>query len=158
MEDKNNNIWKIVSIISIVIVVILLIYIIATNVNSSKTKNTEKNPTTSDEEIFKDIRINEDFSTDGTIEGIENVRWSNANIMQFDNKMEISIMLNNESATEKIDEKELTVILIDKDGNEIAKNKVKMEEIPENYGYTTIDLELEQIDLTIIYDIKIIAE
>ena len=171
MKEKV-NIWKLCFIISIVIIVALLIWILNLKQNKKITENqTKSNTSTStsqsvkndseDEEYdeeMKQIRINEDFSKEGTVENLENVRWSNANIMQFDDEMDIDIMLNNESQTEKINATTLTVKLLDKQGNVIKEQDVEMKEIPSNYGYTTLNLSFDITEVMIIYDIQIVAK
>ena len=93
--------------------------------------------------MFRRIRVDEDLSVDGKVENLENVRWHNARIMQNDEKIEVSIMLNNESKDKKIEAKTLTVRLLNKEGKEIASKDVKMNEISDNYGYTDIEAEFE---------------
>ena len=162
MEKKSNEIWKIGFIVSIIVIIILVTYIIIKYLdNQSENKETAKSTLTSgssDESGFRDITINEDLFTDGTIENLENVRWSNARIMQRDNKMEVSIMLNNESKEEKIPARTLTINLLNKNGKKIATKDVEMKEIDANYGYTDLDLEFDIEDVEIIYDIQIVAK
>ena len=93
--------------------------------------------------MFRRIRVDEDLSVDGKVENLENVRWHNARIMQNDEKIEVSIILNNESKDKKIEAKTLTVRLLNKEGKEIASKDVKMNEISDNYGYTDIEAEFE---------------
>ena len=170
MKEKV-NIWKLCFIISIIVIVVLLIWILNLKQDKKVTKNQTRSNTSSstsqsakkdseDEEYndMKQIRINEDFSKDGTVENLENVRWTNANIMQFDDEMDIDIMLNNESQTEKINATTLTVKLLDKQGKVIKEQDVEMKEIPSNYGYTTLNLKFDISEVMIIYDIKIIAK
>ena len=170
MKEKV-NIWKLCFIISIIVIVVLLIWILNLKQDKKVTKNQTRSNTSSstsqsakkdseDEEYndMKQIRINEDFSKDGTVENLENVRWTNANIMQFDDEMDIDIMLNNESQTEKINATTLTVKLLDKQGKVIKEQDVEMKEIPSNYGYTTLNLNFDITEVMIIYDIKIVAK
>jgi len=163
--DWKKDIWKIVSIVSIVIIVILVICIIVicaggkgegNNTGNKNSKATIK-PIDNDDSMRR-IRLDEDFSKDGTIEGIENIRWSDAMIRQFDNNMEISIMLNNNSDTEKIDARTLEVALLDKDGKVITTKDVEMAEIPADYGYTSLEFTVENIEPSVVYDVQINAK
>lgn len=170
MKEKS-NIWKLCFIISIIIIVVLLIWILnlkqdkkvtknhtGSNTSSSTSQSAKKDSEDEEYNDMKQIRINEDFSKEGTVENLENVRWSNANIMQFDDEMDIDIMLNNESQTEKINATTLTVKLLDKQGKVIKEQDVEMKEIPSNYGYTTLNLSFDITEVMIIYDIKIVAK
>ena len=164
MKNKS-NIWKICSIISILVIIGLVIWNIclnkkiAENPSEAKEKLSQTAKTNEEEydEEMKQIRINEDFSKNGTIENVENVRWSNANIMQYDDEMDIDIMLNNESQNETIAARTLTVKLLDKEGKVIKEQDVEMKEIPANYGYTNLDLHFDITEVMIIYDIQIVA-
>ena len=168
MEKNTNNIWKVGCIILIIIVIIQSTILITkkhekkeenkTNIaqNENKSKTTEL--IEDDLEEMKQIRINEDFSKDGKIEGIENVRWNNVRIMQNDDDMEVSIMLNNESQTEKIPEADLIVNFMDKEGKVIYTQNIKMQEISANYGYTSLDMTFKISEPLIIYDVKIIKK
>lgn len=170
MKEKT-NIWKICFIISIIIILVLLIWILnlkqdkkvaknhtGSNTSSSTSQSVKKDAEDEEFNDMKQIRINEDFSKEGTVENLENVRWSNANIMQSDDEMDIDIMLNNESQTEKINATTLTVKLLDKQGNVIKEQDVEMKEIPANYGYTSLNLKFEITEVMIIYDIQIVAK
>lgn len=170
MKEKS-NIWKICFIISIIIILVLLIWILnlkqdkkvakndtGSNTSSSTSQSVKKDAEDEEFNDMKRIRINEDFSKEGTVENLENVRWSNANIMQSDDEMDIDIMLNNESQTEKINATTLTVKLLDKQGNVIKEQDVEMKEIPANYGYTSLNLNFEISEVMIIYDIQIVAK
>ena len=149
---------KIIVLAVIVLFVLVIGLFIGKMLPEGEKENTAKNNTTADTDNFKQIRINEDFSKDGTVENLENVRWNNANIMQFDNEMEISIYLNNESQTEVVPERQLTVNLLDKNGKVMYTQDVMMKEIAAEYGYTTIDLKFEIQEVAIIHDIQIIAK
>ena len=168
MKDKS-KVWMICFIISVIIIIGLVIWIlnisldkkIADNSSASSTGSSTSQRGTTDSDGLDDmrrIRINEDFSKEGTVENLKNVRWSNANIMQSDNEMDIDIMLNNESEKEKVKATTLTVKLLDKQGKVIKSKDVKMEEIPAKFGYTTLNLKFDITDLMIIYDIQIVAK
>lgn len=159
MKDKK---WLICFIVSLIIIFIMAIYILNIKLDKKIGKNNSNTGKASTSEnmddTFRHIRVDEDLSTDGKIEGIEDVRWSNARIMQDENKAEVSIMLNNESKEKKIEARDLTVKLLDRKGNVIASKDTHMNEISENYGYTDLDLDFELNDYVVIYDIKIIAK
>lgn len=153
MKEKNS---KLIIIIAIFIVIIIGLILVVKNVGNSETSN--KNNQNVEIEKFRKISIEEELEVEGFVENLNNVRWSNANIMQHDNKMEISIMVNNESKTEKVPAKKLTVKVLDKNGKVIAsKNDVEMKEIPDNFGYTKLDLKFDVKDVVIVYDIQISA-
>lgn len=160
MEKKESSIWKICSVVLLIIVMILSYCLF--NKNSKPTSSVKKSSTSvksnrneNEEDTFRNIRVDEDLSTDGTIEGLENVRWSNARIMQHDGETEVSIMLNNESKEEKIPAAKLEVTLLDKNKKVIATQETEMKEISENYGYTNLDLKFDLQDYVVVYDIQI---
>lgn len=172
MEEKGNNMWKICTFISSIIIVILAGYIIATNVNVKKAdnnkpidvnstniaSNTTNVDSTEDDGLYRDIRIDEDLSLDGRIENLENVRWNNARIRQDAEKMEVSIMINNESQKEKVAARTLTVTLFDKSGKVIGTKDTQMKEIEANYGYTDLEMIFDIKEVTLVYNIKIVAK
>ena len=159
--DKK-NIWIIGGIIFSYIVLLAIIIVLA--INLSNTNKKENNiavksnvSSESNEEEFKNIRINEEYSTDGRIENLEDVRWNNARIIQNDGQMEFSVMLNNESKDKKIGKQNLKVILLDKAGKEIVSKDVNIKGIDTNYGYTEIEFTNDIKELVIVDEIKIVA-
>ena len=157
---EKERIWQIICLILVVIIIGLSVYTFGFK-NTNNTNNTDNkyNATNSTEESdYRRIRIDEDLSTDGKVENLENVRWNNARITHTDGKLELSIMLNNELKDKKIEAKTLTVKLLDKAGKEIATKDFKMKEIKDNYGYTDIDLTFDIAEPVIIYNISIIAK
>ena len=165
MKNNTINIWKFGCIILTIIVIILLV-IVLKNHSRKKDTNDNKNQKISQSannpngDIDDNIRImlDEDFSKDGIIEGVENVIWNNARIRQVDNEMEVSIMLNNQSETEKIPSHDLTINFLDKNKKVILTKDIKMEEIPSQYGYTSLDFTCEITEQVIIYDIQIVGK
>ena len=155
---KKENVWQIISIVLVIIIIGLSVYTFV--YKDQKKEDIEDNTTsvTTEEDMFRRIRIDEDLSVDGKVENLENVRWHNARIMQNDEKIEVSIMLNNESKDKKIEAKTLTVRLLNKEGKEIASKDVKMNEISDNYGYTDIKAEFENMEYAVIYNIELIAK
>ncbi len=126
-----------------------------------KKTTTEPEITSSDSEDlfdFKQIHISENLSKKGKVENLKNVSWSRANIMQYGTELELSIDLNNESETEKVEAREITVNLLDKEGKVRLTKDINMPEIAENYGYTILNLEFEIEEVMIIHDIQIIAK
>ena len=168
MKEDTNNIWKVGCIILIIIVIIQSTILIIkklekkeeTTTNTVQTENKIKTIDLKEDDIeeMRQIRIDEDFSKMGTIEGIENIRWNNVRIMQNDDDMEVSIMVNNESQTEKIPTANLTVNLLDKDGKIIFTKDMQMQEISANYGYTTLDMTFKITEPVIIYDVQILKK
>ena len=168
MKENTNNIWKVGCIILIIIVIIQSTILIIkklekkeeTKTNTVQTENKIKTTDLKEDDIeeMRQIRIDEDFSKMGTIEGIENIRWNNVRIMQNDDDMEVSIMLNNESQTEKIPTANLTVNLLDKDGKILFTKDMQMQEISANYGYTTLDMTFKITEPVIIYDVQILKK
>ena len=165
-KEKENNIWKIGFIISIVIIIIMLAYIIIISTSGkSKNNSTQSSKATSNststnisnEERYTNIRIDEDLSSDGQIEGIENVRWNNARISEDANQMQVSIMINNESQTEKVASTPIEVSLLDENGKVIDSREVVLEEIEANYGYTNLELNFEIENFVVVHDIQIKA-
>ena len=141
--------------------IILLIVAFIAGFFFGKLGNSSEKPTkttSNDFTDFKQIRLNEDFTKEGTVENLENVHWNHVSIMQFDNELEVSLTLDNMSETEKIEARELTVHLLDKKGNVIISKDVQMPEIAENYGYAMLDFECEIEELMIIEDIQIKAK
>ena len=104
------------------------------------------------------IRIDEELSMEGTVEGIEDLRWNDARITQYDNKIEVYIMLTSISEAEKIPARKLDVKLIDKSGKEIATKEAEMQEISDKFGYTTLELVFDTSEKEVIYDIQIVAK
>lgn len=154
---KKERIWQIICLILVVIVIGLSVYTFGfKNTNNIDNKNNATNST--EENDNRRIRIDEDLSIDGKVENLENVRWSNARITHTDGKLELSIMLNNESKDKKVEAKTLTVKLLDKAGKEIATKDFEMKEIKDNYGYTNIELTFDIAEPVIIYNISIIAK
>ena len=164
MREDKKNIWKLVCIILAIIVIIQSTIIIIIKLEKKEQSDTntthiEKNGLKEDDiEENKRIRLDEDFSKEGKIEGIENVRWNNVRIMQNDDEMEVSIMLNNESQTEKIPGADLIVNLMDKAGKTIYTQEIKMQEISANYGYTSLDMTFKIKEPIIIYDVQILKK
>ena len=163
MDYKKKNIWIIGGIIFSYIVLLAIIIVLAINLSNTNKKenNTSVKSNVSsgsdEEEEFKNIRINEDYSTDGRIENLEDVRWNNARIIQNDGQMEFSVMLNNESKDKKIGKQNLKVILLDKAGKEIVSKDVNIKGIDANYGYTDIEFTIDMKELVIVDEIKIVA-
>ena len=155
---KKENVWQIISIVLVIIIIGLSVYTFV--YKDQKKEDIEDNTTsvTTEEDMFRRIRVDEDLSVDGKVENLENVRWHNARIVQDDEKIEVSIMLNNESKDKKIEAKTLTVRLLNKEGKEIASKDVKMNEISDNYGYTDIKAEFENMEYAVIYNIELIAK
>ena len=164
MREDKKNIWKLVCIILAIIVIIQSTIIVIKRLEKKEQSDTntthiEKNGLKEDDiEENKRIRLDEDFSKEGKIEGIENVRWNNVRIMQNDDEMEVSIMLNNESQTEKIPGADLIVNLMDKAGKTIYTQEIKMQEISANYGYTSLDMTFKIKEPLIIYDVQILKK
>ena len=164
MKEDKKNIWKLICIVLVIIVIIQSTILIIKKLDKKEqskinTTQIEKNDLKEDDiEENKRIRLDEDFSKEGKIEGIENVRWNNARIMQNDDEMEVSIMLNNESQTEKISGADLIVNLMDKSGKTIYTQEIKMQEISENYGYTSLDMTFKIKEPLIIYDVQILKK
>ena len=166
-EDKKNT-WKLVCIILVIIVIIQSTILIIKKLDKKEQSKTntaqtedkiERNSLAEDDiEENKRIRLDEDFSKEGKIEGIENVRWNNVRIMQNDDEMEVSIMLNNESQTEKIPGADLIVNLMDKAGKTVYTQEIKMQEISANYGYTSLDMTFKIKEPIIIYDVQILKK
>lgn len=158
---KKENVWQIISLVLVIIIIGLSVYTFVYKDNKKVENNENSIDTTTPgpgDLEYRRIRVDEDLSVDGKVENLENVRWHNARIMQNDEKIEVSIMLNNESKDKKIEAKTVTVRLLNKEGKEIASKDVKMNEIPDNYGYTDIKAEFENMEYAIIYNIELIAK
>lgn len=158
---KKENVWQIISLVLVIIIIGLSVYTFVYKDNKKVENNENSIDTTTPgpgDLEYRRIRIDEDLSVDGKVENLENVRWHNARIMQNDEKIEVSIMLNNESKDKKIEAKTLTVRLLNKEGKEIASKDVKMNEISDNYGYTDIKAEFENMEYAVIYNIELIAK
>ena len=150
---EKEKIWQIVCLVLVVIIIGLAVYAFGFKSNSIIKKSGDS----SSENEFKDIRLEESISTDGEIENLENVRWNNARIMQSDGRLELSLMLNNESQDKKVGEQKLKITLLDKTGKEIVSKDVSIKEIDSKYGYTDINFSVEMKELVIVNDIKIVA-
>lgn len=150
---EKEKIWQIVCLVLVVIIIGLAIYAFGFKSNSS----TKKYGDNSSENEVRNIRLDEEYSTDGKVENLENVRWNNARIMQSDGRLELSLMLNNESQDKKIGNRNLKVTLLDKSGKEIVSKDVSIKEIDSKYGYTDINFSVEMKELVIVNDIKIVA-
>lgn len=165
MKNNTINIWKFLCIILTIIVVILLVIVLKNHsekkdTNENKSQKSSQSAQNPNYDLDNNIRImlDEDLSKEGIVEGIDNVMWNNARIRQVDNEMEISIMLNNQSETEKIPSHDLTINLLDKDKKVIFTKNIKMKEIPSQYGYTSLELTCEITEPVVIYDIQIEAK
>ena len=160
-----NNIWKILCTILLIAVLVLLVLLknsykkTGEKNNLPDTKTNQRAESDIDESIG-DIRIflDENISKEGIVKGAENLRWNDAWIRQSDNEMEISLTLNNESETEKIQTKDLTINLLDKDNKVICTKDVQIKEINPNLNYTFIDCKIETTTPVIIYDLQIQAK
>ncbi len=151
------NLWKI---FIVILIVIVLIYVMVINFSKKNNNNSNnKNQTsTQTSEKYRMIRIDEDLLVEGTVEGIEDLRWDNARITQYDNKIEVYIMLTSISEVEKIPARKLDVKLIDKSGKVIATKEAEMQEIAEMFGYTTLELVFDTSEKEVVYDIQIVAK
>ena len=160
-----NNIWKILCTILLIAVLVLLVLLknsykkTGEKNNLPDTKTNQRAESDIDESIG-DIRIflDENISKEGIVKGAENLRWNDAWIRQSDNEMEISLTLNNESETEKIQERDLTVNLLDKDNKIIYTKDVKIKEINSKVDYTFLECKIEITSPVIIYDLQIQAK
>ena len=161
MENKKKRSMIIIFFVVIAIILAIIYFLIQANLNSENSNdsnNTTENDTkTSQEEKFRDIRLDEDLNIDGMIEGLDNARYNHVRIMQYDTTMEFSVDIDNESKEEIIPATELTINILDKKGKTILTKNVQMEEIESDYGYTSIDLEFEIKEPIIVYDVEIIA-
>ena len=156
MQTKN-KLKVIISVIIIVIVLVIIYFIIQANLNGRKNDLNNNETTISQEEKFRDIRLDEELNIEGTINGLKNARYNHARIMQYDKEMEFSIDIDNDSKDEVIPASELVVNILDKKGKTILTKNVQMEEISSDYGYTRIELEFDIDEPVIVYDIEIIA-
>lgn len=150
---EKEKIWQIVCLVLVVIIIGLAVYAFGFKSNSIIKKSGDN----SSENEFKDIRLDESISTDGKIENLDNVRWNNARITQSDGKLDVSLMINNESQDKKIGNQNLKVTLLDESGKEIASKDVSIKGIDANYGYKDINFSVEMKELVIVNDIKIVA-
>lgn len=150
---EKEKIWQIVCLILVIIIIGLAVYAFGFKSNSI----IKKSGNNSSENEVRNIRLDEEFSTDGKVENLENVRWNNARIMQNDGRLEFSLMLNNESQDKKIGKQKLKITLLDKTGKEIVSKDVSIKGIDSKYGYTDINFSVEMKELVIVNDIKIVA-
>ena len=150
---EKEKIWQIVCLVLVVIIIGLAIYAFGFKSNSS----TKKYGDNSSENEFRNIRLEEEFSTDGKVENLENVKWNNARIMQNDGRLEFSLMLNNESQDKKIGKQKLKITLLDKTGKEIVSKDVSIKGIDSKFGYTDINFSVEMKEFVIVNDIKVVA-
>jgi len=162
MKKKKINIWQIISIIFIVISIILAVNIVTmknrAKGNKVQIKNDSETSQTQGTPSENQIRLIERLIKDGNVEGLKNVRWTDATIRQEYNYIFVEIRLTNESETEKVDSKTITANLYDKNGNEIATQEAQMDEIAENYAFTTINFNFDVSDIELIYDIQLTAK
>ncbi len=164
MKEDKKNIWKLICIVLVIIVIIQSTIIVIKRLEKKEQSDTntthiEKNGLKEDDiEENKRIRRDEDFSKEGKIEGIENAISNTVRSMQNDDEMEVSIMLNNESQTEKIPGADLIVNLMDKAGKTVYTQEIKMQEISANYGYSSLDMTFKIKEPIIIYDVQILKK
>ncbi len=160
MENKRRNIWQIISIILIIIIIILIATMCIMNKGSKTNKRAIPQKIDNIEGVTNgtEIRIIERLLKDGHVEGLDNVRWTDATIRQEYNYMTVEIRLTNESEADKAEAKTIIAKLYDKDGNGIAMQETQMEEIPENYAFTTIYLNFDISDINLVYDIQLTAK
>ena len=154
MNFKDKKTWIIGGIALSYIVLFVIIIVLSVNLSN---KGKHRNISVEDEERIRNIRLDEDISSDGIIENLEGVRWNNARIFQNNGQLNFSVTINNESKDKKVKKQTLKVILLDKYGNEIIAKDLEMKEISKDYGYTNIQFTAEMKELVIIDDIKIVA-
>ena len=155
-----NDKKRIIIALLVVVVAIVVIYVLVSGFgNGSENKNNNVDNKTNasnkvEEDEFKMIRIDQTLDKDGKVVNLDGVRWHNARIMQNDDKMEISIDLNNETDKE-IEAKKLEVKILDKNGKVLFTKDVQMEKITKEKRYTTIDMEFDIEEYFVVYDIQI---
>ena len=120
-------------------------------------KKVENEPNNSINDKTKAINFYEDFSKIEEVKNLSNVVWNSVRITQIENKMEVNVLLNNQSKDKKVEETNLTVNLYDRNGNVVLTKDAKMPELKANYGTATLNLEFDIDDIMIIYDVQVIA-
>lgn len=163
-KDNGKSSKKILLIVALVIVVIavLVIGIVVVNVlpkHDDTTGNNESNEINGEDlaEQLKGVNFYEEFSKIESVKNLEDVVWNSIRITQIENLMQVSISLNNLSETAKVEATNLTVNLYDNEGNLAYSKEAQMEELSENYGTTMVELEFEIDDISLIYDVDVIA-
>ena len=155
MKQNSEKFWQICSLILAMIVVVLTVCIVIGN----KGDTSERETTTPEQpNLFMNFKLSEEFIGDGNIENLEDVIWSGAKLSQEQGKCKASMIILKTNEGKKIEAKELTIKLLDKDGNVIASKDTKMKEFSENSIYSNLDVQFDMSDYHIIYDIKITAK
>ena len=152
---KKENKIKIIIIVCSILILLGILFLMRINVGDKKNSNVIDE--TSEEDKFRQIRIDEDLDTEGTVKNLQNARWNHVRINQEDNKLELELDITNDSKTEVIPSTELTVNVKDKAGKTILSKNVQMEEIKDDYGYTILELDFDINDYVIVYDLEVIA-
>ena len=152
---KKENKIKIIIIVCSILILLGILFLMRINVGDKKNSNVIDE--TSEEDKFRQIRIDEDLETEGTVKNLQNARWNHVRINQEDNKLELELDIRNDSKTEVIPSTELTVNVKDKAGKTILSKNVQMEEIKDDYGYTILELDFDINDYVIVYDLEVIA-
>ena len=152
---KKENKIKIIIIVCSILILLGILFLMRINVGDKKNSNVIDE--TSEEDKFRQIRIDEDLDTEGTVKNLQNARWNHVRINQEDNKLELELDIRNDSKTEVIPSTELTVNVKDKAGKTILSKNVQMEEIKDDYGYTILELDFDINDYVIVYDLEVIA-
>lgn len=153
---KRKMLIQIIALAVAAILVLVVGILIGRNLNNTQkpaNNDTDKLP----DDARKAINFYEDFSKIEEVENLSNVVWNSVRITQIENKMEVNILLNNQSKEQKAEEANLTVNLYDKSGKVVLTKDVKMPEIKANYGTATVNLEFDIEDIMVIYDVKVIA-
>ena len=155
MDFKSAKLWQIYSAIATAVIVCLIVAIILVNKGEEASSMIKENE---EEESKTQIVLNEDLILTGTVENLNNVKFYYGRMLYQDKKAIAYIMLNNESDTEKVSPRTVTVELIDKQGKVIAKNDAQMEEISNDMGQTELMAEFDMTEPQIIYDLRITAK
>lgn len=163
----NKTTKKIIIVISIILSIVLIYFLIQANLKDNQQNNNTVQKTNTKEKEFSSpsieddenimIRVDQTLDKDGKVQNLEGVRWRNARIMQNDNKMEISIDLNNMEDVE-IPSKTLQINILDKNKKIVLSKKVQMEAMTSETLYAEIEIEFDIQEYFLVYDIQIIAE
>ena len=155
MDFKSAKLWQIYSAIATVVVACLIVAIILVNKGEETSSMVKENE---EEESKTQIVLNEDLILTGTVENLNNVNFYYGRMLYQDKKAIAYIMLNNESDTEKVSPRTVTVELLNKQGKVIAKNDAQMGEISNDMGQTELMAEFDMAEPQIIYDLRITAK
>ena len=153
-----NKIYILIIIVLLIIIAIMGVQLVNTN-KEEPIAEEKSNDSNNVPERFASIRFNEDISIDGTVEGIEDLRFNHIRIDEDDFSIRADFQLENMSEND-IEAQKLKVSFYNRERKEILTKEIEISKIEAN-GYQSINIEFEkekESDFELIHDVKIFAK